>query len=41
MKSRVGGGLTVVHEESVVGTGADHANLDAVLGVPSSESVED
>lgn len=30
-----------MHEEGVVGTSADDADLDAVLGVPSSESIED
>lgn len=31
----------IVHEQSVVGTGADDANLDAVLGVPASKAVKD
>lgn len=34
-------GLTVVHEESVVGTRSDNSNLDAVFGIPSSETVKD
>jgi hypothetical protein len=31
---------TIVHEEGVVGTRSDDADLDAVLGVPSGETVE-
>jgi hypothetical protein len=34
-------GRTVVHEEGVVGARSDDANLDAVLGVPAGETVED
>jgi hypothetical protein len=30
-----------MHEEGMIGTGADDANLDAVFGVPSSESIKD
>lgn len=30
-----------MHEQSMVGTGADDANLDAVFGVPSGESIKD
>lgn len=33
--------LTVVHEESVVGTRGDDSDLDAVLGIPSGETVKD
>lgn len=32
---------TVVHEEGVVGTGADDADLDAVLGVPAGKAIKD
>lgn len=39
----LGGGTDkhVVHEESVVGARGDDADLDAVLGVPAGETVED
>lgn len=31
----------IVHEQCVIGAGADHPNLDAVLWIPSGKAVED